>query len=69
MKGLGDESYCPTSDKFNHSHLPVALPQEKVDSNLGVIGLLLEQNEIIIHMKVICIVPGIKSSINATGNM
>ena len=36
MKGLGDEFYCPTSNKSNHSQLPVALSQEKVDSNLGV---------------------------------
>lgn len=69
MKGLGDEFYCPTSNKSNHSQLPVALSQEKVDSNLGVIGLLLEWNEIIIYMKVICIVPRIKSSINVTGKM
>ena len=69
MKGLGDEFYCPFSYKFNHSLLPVALSQENMDSNLGIIGLLLEQNEIIIYMKVICIVPGIKSSINVTGKM
>ena len=51
MKGLGDEFYCPISYKFNHSQLPVALSQENMDSNLGIIGLLLEQNEIIIYMK------------------
>ena len=42
MKGLGDELYHPSSNKFNHSQLPVALSQEKVDSNLWIIGLLLE---------------------------
>ena len=42
MKGLGNKFYCPILYKFSHSQLPVALSQENVDSNLGIIVLLLE---------------------------